>query len=95
MIFNFVIVAPQKEGISERTIVVSYNPEELEVFDLCALTPHPETETGLIEGTNVSVVEFIPGKIVYKISNADKTVVQIIKFLSNMSGHSKVTYTIQ
>lgn len=95
VIFNFVIVAPQKEGISERTIVVSYNPEELEVFDLCALTPHPETETGLIEGTNVSVVEFIPGKIVYKISNADKTVVQIIKFLSNMSGHSKVTYTIQ
>lgn len=95
VIFNFVIVIPQKEGKSERTIVVTYNPEELEVFDLCALTPHPETEAGFIEDTNISVVEFNPGKIVYKISNANKTVVQIIKFLSNMNGHSKVTYTIQ
>ena len=86
---------PQKERISERTIVVTFNPEELEVFDLCALTPQPETETGFIEGTNISVVEFSPGKIVYKISNANKTVIQIIKFLSSMNGHSKVTYTIQ
>ena len=95
VIFNFVIVVPQKEEISERTIVVTFNPEELEVFDLCALTPQPETETGFIEGTNISVVEFSPGKIVYKISNANKTVIQIIKFLSSMNGHSKVTYTIQ
>lgn len=95
VIFNFVIVAPQKAGISERTIIVTFNPEELEVFDLCALTPKPETETGVIEGTNICVNEFSPGKIVYKITDANKTVFQIIKFLSNTNGHSNVTYTIQ
>lgn len=94
VIFNFVIVAPQKAGINERTIIVNYDPEELEVFDLCALTPQPETETGVIEGTNICIVEFNPGRIVCKITNANKTVFQIIKFLSNKNGHSNVTYTI-
>ena len=94
-IFNFVIVAPQKAGQNECIITVTYNPEELEVFDLCALTPEPETKIGDIDGTNISVLEFSNGRIVYKIRNANRTVVQIIKFLSNTSGHSKVTYTIQ
>lgn len=95
VIFNFVIVAPPRPGQNECRIVVTYNPQELEVYDLCALTPEPETEAGYIEGTNISVLEFSQGRIVYKITNANRTVVQIIKFLSNTSGHSKVTYTIQ
>lgn len=95
VIFNFVIVSPQRTGQNECHIVVTYNPEELEVFDLCALTPQPETQAGEISGTDITIAEFSPGRIVYTIENADRTVVQIIKFLSNISGHSKVTYTIQ
>ncbi len=93
--FNFVIVAPAVSGAAERTIVVNYAPGALEVFDLCAITPEPETDIGEIAGTPISVVEIAPGRIVYKISGTDKTVVNIIKFLTKVNGNSKVTYTVK
>lgn len=92
--FNFVIVAPPGKGTDDRTVIVNYSQEELEVFDLCAVTPEPETILGEISGTNITIVEFSPGKIVYKITGADKTSVNIIKFISKAGGYSKVTYII-
>lgn len=93
--FNFVIVAPPPKGTTGRTVTVSYNANELEVFDLCAATPEPETAVGQVKGTYINITEFSPGRIVYKISGTDKTVVNIIKFISKTGGNSKVTYTIK
>lgn len=95
VVFNFVMIVPEKPGVKERIVTVTYNPDELEVFDLCAVTPAPETGIGSVEGTNIEVVGFSPGKIVYKIKNAGRTVVNIIKFLANASGRSNVSYTIE
>lgn len=93
--FNFVIVAPEKEGVSTRTIVVKYNSNEVEVVDLCAVTPEINIETGKIEGTNITVTEFSPGEIKYTISDADKTVVNSIKFMAKVNEHSKITYVVE
>ncbi|MDR6553472.1 fibronectin type III domain-containing protein [Paenibacillus qinlingensis] len=94
-IFNFVIVAPKKDGVTERKITVTYNPEELEVLDSSAITPEVELGVGPIHGTNMIVSEFASGRIVYTILNVDKTVVNGIKLLAKSNEDSKITYTVE
>jgi chitodextrinase len=93
--FNFVVVAPKKEGLNTRKLVVTYNPDEVEALDLNAGTAETNLSEGKIEGTNVTVTEFQPGKIVYKIENADKTVVNIVKFMSKTNEYTEITYTVE
>lgn len=93
--FNFVVVAPKKKDTSSRKIIVNYNPDSLEVVDLCAITPKVELVTGTISGTNIRVEEFTPGRIVFVIDNANKTVVNSIRFISKMTGGTKVTYVVE
>lgn len=94
-IFNFVVVAPKKPGVLERKIIVTYNPEELEVLDLSAATPEMELAVGPIQGSNISISEFSNGKIVYTIANADKTAMNIIKFVAKTNEYSKITYVVE
>ncbi|MCG8699642.1 MAG: hypothetical protein MI922_16425, partial [Bacteroidales bacterium] len=78
-----------------RRIVVYYNPEQLEVVDLCAITPEIEDQAGAIEGTDMRIDSFVPGEIAYVVQNADKAVVNSIKFRVKTNGHSKVRYVIE
>ena len=93
--FNFVIVAPEKEDIETRRITVHYNAEELEVIDLCAITPEIENQTGAIKGTDITVEKYTPGEITFKVNNADKTIVNSIKFKAKTNNHSKVNYVVE
>jgi hypothetical protein len=93
--FNFVVVAPKKPDVTKRRIIVTYNPDELEVLDLNAATPEAELAAGPISGTRFTVSEFADGRIVYDINDADKTIVNIIKFMAKTSEYSKVTYTVE
>ena len=94
-VFNFVVVAPAKKEAGTRTITVIYNSDELEVIDLCANTPKTDISPGMIEGMNITVSEFSPGKIVYRVNNADKTVVNMIRFISKTNDNSRVSYVIE
>jgi hypothetical protein len=94
-IFNFVVVAPVKEDVSTRKITVNYNPDELDIVDLCANTPAAETEAGVVDGTNITVMEFVPGEIVYEICEVNTTVVIIIRFISKTNENSRVSYVIE
>ena len=93
--FNFVMVVPVKPGATERTITVTYNPDELEVIDLSANTPETNLTTGPIAGTNLTVTSFSPGKIVYRVDHADQTIVNSIRFQAKTSSYAKVTYTVE
>jgi hypothetical protein len=93
--FNFVIVAPSIPGLTERTITVTYNPEELEIQDLSAATPEIELAVGPIKGTNMSVSEIANGKIVFRISNALSTNVNIIRFIAKSNEPSTITYFVE
>ncbi len=93
--FNFVIVAPEKQGVRQRKIIVTYNPDEVEVVDLCAVTPETELTTGPVNGTNFTVESFGDGRIVYIVDDADTTVMNSIKFMALTNEHSSITYTIE
>jgi len=93
--FNFVVVVPAKKEVESRTIKVSYDPDELEVADLCANTPGIELQAGVVEDTDISVIEFTPGEIVYEVKNTSKTIVNIIRFLSKTNDNANVSYTIE
>lgn len=93
--FNFIFVIPAKWDAAARTITVKYNPDELEVVDLCAVTPTLENAPGKVEGTNITVASFISGEIVYKVDEISQTLVNSIKFMSKVNGYSKVVYTIE
>ncbi|WP_248930455.1 fibronectin type III domain-containing protein [Paenibacillus hamazuiensis] len=94
-IFNFVFVVPKKNGLTERKVTVVYDPGAIEVLDLSAVTPDIEKAPGAIVGTNLKVAEFVPGRIVYTIQNADKTIVNSIQLQSLTNEYSKVTYTVE
>ena len=93
--FNFVFVVPAKKDTSSRTITVKYNADELEVVDLCAVTPTVETKPGDVEGTNISIKSYSPGEIVYAISDVSKTQVNSIKLMAKVNGYAKVVYTVE
>ncbi|MEO3943952.1 PA14 domain-containing protein [Gorillibacterium sp. CAU 1737] len=93
--FNFVMVIPQKQGLSTRQVTVTYNADQLQVEDLCAQTAAIEKAPGKIAGTHITIVSVVPGKIVYSIENADKTVMNSVKFSAKTNEFTKVTYTIE
>ncbi len=94
-LFHFVVVAPPKEGKKSFTIVVTYDSEAVAVMDLSANTPQVVTEAGPIPGTQITVTELLPGKIVYQVDGAVKTTVNSIQFLSKTNEFSKITYVIE
>ncbi|OPX46461.1 endoglucanase 1 precursor [Ruminiclostridium hungatei] len=93
--FNFVIAVPKKAGVDSYEITVSYVPEDVEIVDLYAATPKLELETGSIAGTNITIEEIEEGRIVYRVENADKSVVTIIKFISKTNAESRLSYTVK
>lgn len=95
IVFNFVIVIPAKPGAGERTVVLTYDAGQLEVLDLCAATAQPDLEAGAVSGTNITIIEFAPGKAVFKVTGADRASVNTVKFLSNTNQNSNVTYKIE
>ncbi|MFE5319168.1 fibronectin type III domain-containing protein [Paenibacillus sp. NPDC056579] len=93
--FNFVVVVPNKAGLKERKVTIVYDPDAVEVLDLSAMTPQIELTFGDISGTNMTVDKFTPGEIVMTMKDADKTVTNIIKFISKTNEYSKITYTVE
>lgn len=93
--FNFAIVAPEKPGVTTRKIVVTYDPEHVEVLDLSAITQEVDLKTGNIEGTNITILSFVPGEIVFEIQSEGKTAVNTIKFMAKTNEYSKITYVIE
>jgi hypothetical protein len=95
-LFNFLFVAPEQGGVSQRRVTVEYEADELEVVDLSVVTPKYEVSAGRIEGTSITVLSFSPGKIVYLIEDAaDRAVVNSIRFLAKTGQYSGISYTIE
>lgn len=93
-IFNFVVMAPGKQNSFVRKVEVTYDPEKLEVLDLCAATPELEVKSGVILGTGITVQQFTDGKIVYLIANGEKTATNVIQFVSKTNEYSDLTYKV-
>lgn len=93
--FNLVVVAPQKAGASERTVVVTYEPDEVEMIDLSAVTPDIELTTGVIEKAGMTIERFNPGEIVIRVHDPGKTFVNGIRFVAKTNNPSSITYIVE
>lgn len=94
-LFHFVVVAPPKQDKDSFLITVTYDSEAVEATDLSANAPQVILTTGMIPGTQINIVEFTLGKIVYQVEGATKTTVNSIQFLSLSNEDSKISYKIE
>lgn len=97
--YNVVIAADNIISFDSYKFVVMYNPNELEVVDLCGGTPGADFTAGLLNGTYITVtkyesgiVEFISGYQVQE-GQAYTGVVNSIKFRSRISGQTTIIYS--
>jgi alpha-tubulin suppressor-like RCC1 family protein len=94
------LTATDVMDFSPYTMVVTYNPDVIEVTDLCTLSEQIETEAGKIEGTEIEILEFTPGSIVFKVTKvitpgeAWTGVINSIKFKAKETGGTTITYTV-
>ncbi|PYG87920.1 fibronectin type III domain protein [Ruminiclostridium sufflavum DSM 19573] len=61
--FNFALLASDIRDFGNMTFVVAYDPEKLEVTDLCEYTEGYDTASGRIPGTNITVQNNTAGRI--------------------------------
>jgi hypothetical protein len=98
--FGLIFTASNLENPSLYTFTVTYNTNELEAIDLCASTSRLDLAAGSVIGTDIQVVQYSPGTIVFrKISTGINGqswsgTVNSIKFKSKITGHPVVQYTV-
>ena len=64
-------------------------------MDLCAATSKADVEVGDIPGSNLEVMEFTPGKIVFRLKDPDRTIMNAVIFKAKINGQSKILYVIE
>ena len=98
--FDFSLLAANVQDFGDITFVVTYNPEELEVMDLCEFTAGKDTAAGTISGTNISVT-VKEGRIEYKVNesiNPGTTwsgEISAIVFRAKTDGKTSINYCIE
>ncbi len=99
--FTLVISAKDIENVNNRKIKVTYDPNEVDVIDLCAITQEKDLNAGEIQGTNLSIKSFNQGEIVFSINNEISSgkiwsgTLNSIKFKSKVSNEVEVSYIVE
>lgn len=100
MDYNVFINVNNVNSFTNRTIKVTYNPEQMKLIDGCIFTPENNTDVGVISGTNIQVVSVSPGEIEFKVTYAiplGKKIsgtVNILKFEALKSGYTVAAYKL-
>lgn len=95
---DIIFTASGIKDLKSRTFTLSYNPQNLEVVDLCTLTGENDTATGAISGTDITILEYSPGTIKMMINKGiDENeiwsgVVNTVKFRAKVGGKSDIKY---
>jgi len=94
------LTASDVTDFSQYTLTVAYDPNAIEVLDLSTLTGQSELNIGKIEGTDITITSFTPGRITFvsnKAINLGESwtgVINSIQFKAKVSGGSPITYTV-
>jgi hypothetical protein len=99
-VFNLVVTANDIKDPSKYTYTITYNAEDLEVLDLCAATSRIDMAIGNVIGTDIQIVQYTPGTIVFKklgTSSGQTWTGQInsIKFKSKTDNTTQVIYSFE
>ena len=99
--FDLYLSANDIDDFRECVFSIEYDPAELELIDLCSLTPELEKTAGNISGTNIRIVSVSEGKVVFTLSeyidpgNVWTGTVNVMKFKAKLNGQVTVSYSIQ
>lgn len=94
------LTATDVTDFSPYTMVVTYNPGVIDVVDLCGLSEQLETKAGKVAGTDIEILEYTPGRMVFKVNKvvdpgeAWTGVINSIKFKAKETGGTTITYTV-
>ena len=98
--FDFSLLAANVQDFGDIKFVVTYDPDELEVVDLCEFTAGKDTAAGAIPGTNITVT-VKEGRIEYKINEsitpgtAWSGEISAIVFRAKADGKTSINYCIE
>lgn len=98
---NIMFYVNNIQTFSTEKYILEYDANQLEVIDLCTLTKENELNIGDIGDTGITIVEYTPGKISFKVDKIipdDKVwsgVINCVTFKSLITGNSEVTYRIE
>ncbi|EMS70435.1 fibronectin type III domain-containing protein [Ruminiclostridium cellobioparum] len=98
--FDFSLLAANVQDFGDITFVVTYNPDELEVVDLCEFKAGKDTATGAISGTNISVT-VKEGRIEYRVNEsinpgtAWSGEISAMVFKAKVDGKVQINFTIE
>lgn len=99
--FDLVFSAADIQDIGQYTFTVSYDSGKLEVTDLCGITSKIDNSAGAVTGTDIQIVQFTPGTIVFKKTSSDQSyqawsgIVDTIRFKALADGQTNVIYSFQ
>jgi alpha-tubulin suppressor-like RCC1 family protein len=85
---------------SKYELTVAYNYDVLDVVDLCGFSSEQELTVGNIEGTDINITYFQPGKITFEVGKVlipGETWVGVINniiFNPKVTGGTPITYTV-
>lgn len=99
--FNITFTASNVSNLNQKTFIVTYNSNDLDVTDLCSNTSQFELTTGSIANTDITITQFTPGTIVFTLSSTVATnqvwsgAINSIGFKSKITGQTSINYNIQ
>ncbi|GBG07987.1 putative fibronectin type III domain-containing protein [Paenibacillus agaridevorans] len=94
------LTASDVTDFSKYTLTVNYDHNAMKVTDLSALTGQPELTTGRIEGTDITITHFTPGRIIFVTDKPIESgqswtgIINSIQFQGLAAGGSSITYTV-
>jgi hypothetical protein len=99
-IFNIMFTANEVDNPSQYTYTITYNPQDFEIIDLCGVTARIDLTTGNIIGTDIQVLQYTEGTIVFKklgsyTGQAWTGLVNSIKFKSKTDNQTQIIYSIE
>lgn len=88
-------IAPNTNLFHNYLYIINYNPDEFEALDLCAKTYAPELKTGVVAGTNIRIIRFVPGEIEYEFTNNqyNNDSFNSLRFKAKTSEGGNITYS--
>jgi hypothetical protein len=99
-VFNLTLTANNIDDPSLYTFTLTYDPNMLEVLDLCGTTSRVDLTNGNAIGTDIQIIQHSNGTIVFtKLETSVpgytfSGVVNSIKFKSKIDGQASIIYTI-
>ncbi|WDV44828.1 Ig-like domain-containing protein [Clostridiaceae bacterium M8S5] len=98
---DIIVTASAIKEIKDRSFILFYDSEKLEVEDLSTATKQRDINKGEISGTDIEVKEYVPGtiKLIMNKEVDDNQVwsgvVNTIKFRSKTGGKSDIKYVVE